>query len=49
MALLIEDSFMSAEVSARVVATARYSRNTAADGTGAWNVSWCTSRLFNRD
>jgi hypothetical protein len=49
MAIRIDDSYMSAEVAGRVVATARFSRYTAADGNGAWIVSWCTNRLFNRD
>jgi hypothetical protein len=49
MALRIDDSYMSAEVAGRVVATTRFSQYAAADGTRAWIVSWCTSRLFNRD
>ena len=39
MAARIEDDFMTAEYDGRVIATARYSSHTAADGHGA--SSWC--------
>ena len=35
MAVLIEDHFMTAEYDGRVIATARYSADAAADGHGA--------------
>ena len=40
---------MSAESGGRVIATARYSENAAADGHGAWIVSDHPSRLFTRN
>jgi hypothetical protein len=49
MALSIYDGFMSLEVDGREVATGRWSQYAAADGSGAWIVSWCTNRLFDRD
>jgi hypothetical protein len=49
MAARIEDRFMTAEFDGRVVATARYSLNAAADGQGAWIVSGLPRRLFARN
>ena len=49
MATRIEDDFMSAEHDGRVIATARYSEHSAADGHGAWIVSDRPSRLFTRN
>ena len=49
MAMRIDDDFMSAESGGRVIATARYSENAAADGHGAWIVSDHPSRLFTRN
>ena len=43
------DGFMYAEVGGQVVATARFSHDMAADGYGAWVVSYCTGRLFSRN
>jgi hypothetical protein len=48
-ALRIYDDFMSLEVDGREVATAEWSKYNTADCTGAWTVSWCTNRLFDRD
>jgi hypothetical protein len=47
MAVRIEENFMALEVDGAVVATARFSKDAAADGNGAWIVS--THRLFCRD
>jgi hypothetical protein len=49
MAIRIYDDYISLEVNGRVVATTRYSQYAAADGSGAWIVSWCTKHLFSRD
>ena len=49
MAVRIEDNFMALEVDGAVVATARFSKDAAADGNGAWIVSTHPSRLFYRD
>ena len=49
MAARIEDQFMTAEYGGRVIATARYSSDAAADGQGAWIVSGLPRRLFNRN
>ena len=49
MAIRIEDNFMALEVDERVVATARFSKDAAADGNGAWIVSTHPARLFYRD
>jgi hypothetical protein len=49
MAIRIDDDFMSAESAGRVIATARYSEDAAADGHGAWAVSYRPSHLFTRD
>jgi hypothetical protein len=40
MAGRIDDDFMTAEHDGQVVATARYSEHAAADGCGAWIVSF---------
>jgi hypothetical protein len=49
MAIRIEDNFMALEVNGAVVATARFSKDAAADGNGAWIVSTHPLRLFYRD
>jgi hypothetical protein len=49
MAIRIEDNFMALEVDGAVVATARFSKDAAADGNGAWIVSTHPARLFYRD
>jgi hypothetical protein len=49
MAVRIEDNFMALEVDGAVVATARFSKDAAADGNGAWIVSTHPARLFYRD
>jgi hypothetical protein len=49
MAARIEDQLMTAEFGGRVVATARYSTDAAADGHGAWIVSGLQRRLFSRN
>jgi hypothetical protein len=45
----IEDRFINAEYDGRVIATARYSSHTAADGQGTWVVSDYPSCLFTRN
>jgi hypothetical protein len=47
--LKIFDDYMELTVAGKVVATAEWSKYNTADCTGAWTVSWCTNRLFNRD
>ncbi len=49
MAIRIEDNFMALEVDGAVVATARFSKDAAADGNGVWIVSTHPLRLFYRD
>lgn len=49
MAARIEDHFMTAEYDGRIIATARYSKDAAADGRGAWIVSGLPHRLFDRN
>jgi hypothetical protein len=49
MAARIEDQLMTAASGGRVIATARYSPDAAADGKGAWIVSGLPHRLFSRD
>ena len=49
MAIRIEDNFMALEVGGTIVATARFSKDAAADGNGAWIVSTHPARLFYRD
>jgi hypothetical protein len=49
MEVRIEDHIMTAEYDGRVIATARYSLNAAADGQGAWIVSGLPCRLFARN
>jgi hypothetical protein len=49
MAVRIEDNFITLEVNGAVVATARFSKDAAADGNGAWIVSAHPARLFHRD
>jgi hypothetical protein len=44
----ITDHYMTLTVEDKVIATARYSQHAAADGFGAWIVSWCANRLFKR-
>ena len=48
MALRITRDAMTLETGNRVVATARFSEHVAADGNGAWVVSTCAARLFDR-
>jgi hypothetical protein len=48
MALRIMDGTMTLEIDNCAVATARFSEHAAADGNGAWIVSTCTARLFDR-
>lgn len=45
----ISDENMTATVDGEVVATARWSRDAAAAGKGAWIASTHTNRLFTRD
>jgi hypothetical protein len=49
MAARIEDQLMTAEFGGRVIATARYSSQAAADGQGPWTVSGLPHRLFTRN
>ena len=49
MTARIEDDFMSAEHGRRVIATARYSSDAAANGQDAWIVSGLPRRLFSRN
>ena len=49
MAARIEDDFMTAEYDGRVIATARYSPHTAANGQEAWILSGLPRRLFTRN
>jgi hypothetical protein len=49
MAARIEDNFMTAEYGGRVIATARYSSDAAAEGQRAWIVSGLPRQLFSRD
>ena len=49
MAARIEDRFMTAEYGGRVVATAQYNAEAAAEGRSAWVVSGLPRRLFSRD
>ena len=45
----ISDDYMSLAVDDRVIATARFSQHAAADGRGAWIVSYLPNRLLTRD
>ena len=49
MAIRIDEDSMTLTVDDRVVATARFSQDAAADGSGAWIVSTHPARLFHRD
>jgi hypothetical protein len=49
MAAQIEDHYMTAESGGRVIATARYSVDAAADGQGAWIVTGLPHRVFTRN
>jgi len=49
MAARIEDQLMTAEFDGRVIATARYSTDAAADGQGVWIVSGLPRRLFTQN
>ena len=49
MAARIEDQFMTAEYGGRVIATAQYGSDAAANGQDAWIVSGLPRRLFSRD
>ena len=46
MGARIDDAFMTAEYGGRVIATAWYSPQAAADGQSAWVVSGLPRRLF---
>jgi hypothetical protein len=48
MAIRITADTMIPEMDTRVVATARFSKHTEADGNGAWIVSTCPARFFDR-
>lgn len=45
----ISSEYMSLTVDGEVIATARFSKDAAADGNGAWIVSTHPLRLFYRD
>jgi hypothetical protein len=49
MAIRITDDTMILEIDDCLVATAQFSEHAAADRNGAWIVSTCPARLFNRD
>ncbi len=49
MGTRIDDDYMTAEFGGRVIATARYSPDAAADGQGAWIVSGLPRHQFTRD
>jgi hypothetical protein len=49
MAIRITGDTMVLKIDNRVVAAARFGEHAAADGNGAWTVSNCRARLFNRD
>jgi hypothetical protein len=49
MSLRIDDDTMVLDVDGRVAATARFARDAAADGQGAWIVSDRPGRLFTRN
>jgi hypothetical protein len=49
MAARIDNDFMTGEHDGRVIATARYSSDAAADGHGAWIVSGLPRRMFSRN
>jgi hypothetical protein len=49
MGIRITGDMMTMEIGNHVVATAQFSEHAAADHSGAWIVSTCPVRLFNRD
>lgn len=49
MAIRIDEDLMTLEIDGDVVATARYSKDAAANGNGAWIVSTHPARLFTRN
>jgi 1,6-anhydro-N-acetylmuramate kinase len=49
MSLRIDNELMALEVGGEIIATARFRRDAAADGQGAWVVSDRSSRLFSRN
>lgn len=49
MAIRINEDFMTLTIDNKVVATARFSQDAAADGNGAWIVSTHLARLFYRN
>jgi hypothetical protein len=49
MAIRINEDLMTLTVDDRVLATARFSRHSAANGNGAWIVSTHPARLFYRN
>jgi hypothetical protein len=48
MAIQVSDNFMALEIGGAIIATARFSKDAAADGNGAWIVSAHPARLFTR-
>jgi hypothetical protein len=49
MTARIEDDFMTAEYGGRVIATAQYSSDAAANGQDVWIMSGLPRRLFSRN
>jgi hypothetical protein len=49
MAIQVSDNFMALEIGGAIIATARFSKDAAADGNGTWIVSTHPLRLFYRD
>ena len=49
MSTKINDDSMSLEIDGRVIATAKFRERAAADGHGAWIVSYHPGRFFTRN
>ena len=49
MSTKINDDSMALEIGGQVIATAEFREHAAADGHGAWIVSYCPGRLFTRN
>ena len=49
MSTKINDGTVCLEIDGRVIATAKFGEHAAADGHGAWIVSWHPVRLFTRN
>ena len=49
MSTRINDDSMPLEIGGRIIATAEFSEHSAADGCGAWTVSFYPGRLFTRN